>query len=494
MSKELGMIQPIQLNPEQIRPGQIKPGQIKPGQTVHLMGICGTAMASLAGLLKDKGVIVTGSDQNPYPPMSTQLEKLGIKIMIGYRPENLSHKPDLVIVGNVISRSNPEVEEMLRMDLPYTSLPKAIGEWVIGSRESLVVSGTHGKTTTTSLLAWIAEGIGVQPGFLIGGIPQNFSLSFRNPLGNFFVIEGDEYDTAFFDKVPKFIHYKPKHVVLTSIEFDHADIYADLSAVKAAFRRLLELIPQDGTLIYHGKDANILELLQYAKVKNKFSYGASKCDYIVKTVSRTIEGTTFQVYHGPIFLGEFFMTMTGDYNVLNAVAAIGLGDQLGWPIEKIRESVATFQGVRRRQEIIGEPRGITIIEDFAHHPTAVRETIKAIQTKYVGRKVFSVFEPRSATSRRKIFQQDYVSAFKGSQEVLIADAFDQTKLNEMDRFSSQELVQDLSQLGCLAHSFKSASEIVDYLGKTAKPQDVILIMSNGGFDGIYQKLMQRLLQ
>jgi UDP-N-acetylmuramate: L-alanyl-gamma-D-glutamyl-meso-diaminopimelate ligase len=466
--------------------------QIRPGQTVHLMGICGTAMASLAGLLKDRGIKVTGSDQNPYPPMSTQLENLGISVMAGYRPENLSHKPDLVIVGNVISKSNPEAQELLRLNLPFTSLPKALGEWVIDQRQSLVVSGTHGKTTTTSLLAWVAETVGVQPGFLIGGIPKNFSLSFRNPHGDYFVIEGDEYDTAYFDKVPKFIHYRPKHVILTSIEFDHADIYADLQAVKDAFRRLIELIPEDGTLLYNGKDANIRELLQYGKVKKKISYSNNKSDYMAKVVSRTSEGTVFQVFHGPIFMGEFFIAMTGDYNVMNATSVIGLADQLGWPVEGVREGLASFQGVRRRQEIIGEPRGITIIEDFAHHPTAVRETIQAIETKYAGRKVFSVFEPRSATSRRRVFQKEYVLAFKKSQEVLIAEAYDQGKIEAGDRFSSAELVADLVKEGCLAHSFSGADAIVDYLGEKAKPNDVILIMSNGGFDGIYQKLMTRL--
>lgn len=467
-------------------------GQIRPGQTVHLMGICGTAMASLAGLLKDRGIHVTGSDQNPYPPMSTQLEKLGISIMVGYKPENLAHKPDLVIVGNVISKTNPEAQELLRLNLPYTSLPKALGEWVIAQRESLVVSGTHGKTTTTSLLSWVAETVGVEPGFLIGGIPKNFSLSFRNPRGNYFIIEGDEYDTAYFDKVPKFIHYKPKHVILTSIEFDHADIYADLAAVKAAFRRLLELIPEDGTLLYYGKDANIIDLLGHTQVKNKMSYGTAKTDYMSKVVHRSLEGTTFQVFQGTHFLGEFFVAMTGDYNIMNATAVIGLSDQLDWPLEKVREALASFKGVRRRQEIIGEPRGITIIEDFAHHPTAVRETIQAIQNKYQGRKVFSVFEPRSATSRRKVFQKDYVEAFKASQEVLLAEAYDQGKIEASDRFSVAELVADLSQSGCRAQSFSGADTIVDYLGQNAKTGDVILIMSNGGFDGIYQKLLSRL--
>jgi UDP-N-acetylmuramate: L-alanyl-gamma-D-glutamyl-meso-diaminopimelate ligase len=467
-------------------------GQLRPGQTVHLMGICGTAMASLAGLLKDRGLRVTGSDQNPYPPMSTQLEKLGIQIMSGYRAENLAHKPDLVIVGNVISKVNPEAQELLRLKIPFTSLPKALGEWVIEGRESLVVCGTHGKTTTTSLLAWVAENVGVEPGFLIGGVPKNFSLSFQNPKGNYFIIEGDEYDTAFFDKVPKFIHYKPKHVILTSIEFDHADIYADLDAVKASFRRLLELIPDDGTLVYYGKDKNILELLPFAKVTKKLSYGPAKADYIAKTVAHTKDGTIFQAFHGPLFLGEFFIAMTGEYNVMNAAAVIGLGYELDWPLDKIQSALASFQGVRRRQEIIGEPQGITLIEDFAHHPTAVRETIKAIQNKYSGRKVFSVFEPRSATSRRKIFQQDYVDAFKAGQEVLIAEAYTQANVDSGDRFSATELVQDLEKTGCKAKNFSGADAIVDYLGTVAKPNDVVLIMSNGGFDGIYQKLIQRL--
>jgi len=469
-------------------------GKIRAGQRVHLMGICGTAMASLAGLLKDKGLIVTGSDQNPYPPMSTQLEHLGIEIMKGYRPENLNPKPDLVIVGNVISKSNSEATELLKLNMPYTSLPKALGEWVIENRESLVVSGTHGKTTTTSLLAWVAENIGVAPGFLIGGIPKNFSQSFRNPKGNYFIIEGDEYDTAFFDKVPKFMHYKPKHVILTSIEFDHADIYSDINAVKSAFQKLLELIPIDGTLLYNGNDSRILEILSYAKVKKKMSYGVSSSDYQYQHLNQSKEGTKFSVSRLGTSLGEFFTTMTGNYNIMNATAVIGLCDQLGWPLDSVRKSLATFQGVRRRQEIIGEPRGITVIEDFAHHPTAVRETIQAIQNKYSGRKVFSVFEPRSATSRRRIFQREYLEAFRGGQEILIAEAFDQVKIDSTDRFSAQELVTDLVLAGGDAQSFSGADAIVSYLGKVAKPNDVILIMSNGGFDGIYQKLLNRLSQ
>lgn len=464
----------------------------KPGQTIHLMGICGTAMASLAGLLKDRGYKITGSDSNPYPPMSTQLESLGIEIMKGYKPENLAHKPEFVIVGNVISKNNPEAEELLRLQIPYTSLPKALGEFVIEDRQSIVIAGTHGKTTTTSMMAWVAEKCGMNAGFLIGGVPKNFSQSFRNPKGDFFIIEGDEYDTAFFDKVPKFTHYKPRHVILTSIEFDHADIYANLDSVKAAFIKLFELIPEDGTLLYAGDDKNIVSLLSHAKVKKKISYGQHKCEYLAKIIRQDDQGIVFQVIHKSIFLGEFTIKMPGEYNVHNAAAVISMAVELDWDIELVREAIASFEGVKRRQEVIGEPRGITIVEDFAHHPTAVRETVKGIQKKYTGRKVFSIFEPRSATSRRKVFQKDYVDAFKQCHEVILAQAFDQTKIQEEDRFSSEELVADLKSGKVKADVFANADAIVNYLGREAKPNDVILIMSNGGFDNIYKKLIERL--
>jgi UDP-N-acetylmuramate: L-alanyl-gamma-D-glutamyl-meso-diaminopimelate ligase len=465
---------------------------LKKGQTIHLMGICGTAMASLAGLLKAKGFNVTGSDLNPYPPMSTQLESLGINIMKGYAAENLSHKPDLVIVGNVIAKTNPEAVALLNSDIPYTSLPKAIAEWVIEDRHSIVISGTHGKTTTTSLMAWIAENTNKRAGFLIGGIPRNFSYSFRIPEGDYFIIEGDEYDTAFFDKVPKFVHYKPRHVILTSIEFDHADIYKNLDEVKSAFKNLLALIPENGTLVYHVKDANISSILENFKGTKKVSYGFSRADYMAKFVSQNDEGSTFQIFHNSFFLGEFFIPLHGEFNILNATATIAMADQLDWNIEKTREALETFSGIKRRQEIIGEPNGIKIIEDFAHHPTAVFETVKAVQKRFQGKKVFSIFEPRSATSRRKIFQKEYVNAFKQCHEVIIAEPYDQSKLDEADRFSVSELVSDLKNQSTNAHCFARVDEIVDYVGSQAKSGDIILVMSNGAFDGIYKKLITKL--
>lgn len=466
---------------------------LKPGSHIHLMGICGTAMASLAGLLKDRGFKITGSDLNPYPPMSTQLESLGINIMKGYKAENLNPRPDFVIVGNVISANNEEAVELVKLGVPYTSLPKAMGEFIIQDRESVVISGTHGKTTTTSMMSWVAEMQGVKPGFLIGGIPKNFSQSFKNPEGNYFIIEGDEYDTAFFDKVPKFVHYRPKHVILTSVEFDHADIYKDLQAVKDSFAKLMHLIPENGTLLACAEDANVMELRQLAKCKNSFTYGFHKdADFMAKILFQDQNGLGFEVHHKGEILGPYAMQITGDYNVLNATAVVAMSKCLGFSENKIQRAMESFEGVKRRQEILGEPNGILVIEDFAHHPTAVRETVKGIQKKYPGRKVFSVFEPRSATSRRKVFQKDYVEAFKGSHEVMLAQAFDQTKIDTENRFSSEELVADLKASGVTAETFPSADTIVSALKTRAHRGDVVLIMSNGGFDGIYQKLMTAL--
>lgn len=465
---------------------------LKPGSHIHLMGICGTAMASLAGLLKDRGFKITGSDLNPYPPMSTQLESLGISIMKGYKAANLQPRPDFVIVGNVISANNEEAIELMKSGVTYTSLPKAMGEFIIQDRESVVISGTHGKTTTTSMMSWVAETQGVKPGFLIGGIPKNFSQSFKNPEGNYFVIEGDEYDTAFFDKVPKFVHYKPKHVILTSVEFDHADIYKDLQAVKDSFASLMKLIPENGTLIACAEDDNVLELRSLARCKNSFTYGFGRGDFRAEILSQDEKEVSFIVRYNGEAMGPYHVNMAGDYNILNATAVIAMSKVLGFSSEKIKQSLESFQGVKRRQEILGEPNGILVIEDFAHHPTAVRETVRGIQKKYPGRKVFSVFEPRSATSRRKVFQQDYVEAFKGSHEVLLAKAFDQSKIDEENRFSTHDLVADLHKSGVVAQDFDTADQIVVSLKEKAHRGDVILIMSNGGFDGIYGKLISAL--
>ncbi len=465
---------------------------LKKGSTIHLMGICGTAMASLAGLLKDRGFKVSGSDANPYPPMSTQIESLGIQIHSGYKPENLNPRPDFVIVGNVISAQNPEAIELVRLGIPYTSLPKAMGEFIIANRDCVCISGTHGKTTTSSLMTWVAEQSGQAPGFLIGGIPLNFSQSFRNPEKDLFVIEGDEYDTAFFDKVPKFTHYRPKYTILTSVEFDHADIYKDLDDVKKAFATLMKITKPEGQIVAWAEDKNIESLLHFAKAP-VLTYGLSKGDVTAKILKRAGDTTVFTVRFKGQDLGEFHLPLSGEYNVLNALSVITLTQVLNWDLATVKKAFTSFLGVKRRQEILGEPRGVLIIEDFAHHPTAVKETLRGIKAKYPDRKIWAVFEPRSATSRRKIFQKEYAQAFQFAEKTLIMEAFDQSKLEEGNKFSSAELVGDLVASGKSAQVYAKVDDIVSDVAKGAQKGDLVMIMSNGGFDGIYTKLMKALM-
>lgn len=461
--------------------------KIAPHGHVHLIGICGTAMASLAGLFKDKGFKVTGSDSNFYPPMSLQLEKLQIPVFRSYSEKNLADKPDLVIVGNVISKGNPEAEEAFRLKIPFMSLPQAMSEFVIEDRHSVVIAGTHGKTTTTSLMAWVAECAGLKPGFMVGGIPKNYGVSFQNPTGSLFVIEGDEYDTAFFDKVPKFIHYKPRTVVLTSVEFDHADIYKDLAAVKDAFRRLLELIPSDGTLVYNADDANILSLLQFAKCR-KISVSALKGDITVSGVSPIREGIHFSLSANGN-KQNFDLPLFGEYNALNAAYVFAVAQALDWPLD-IARAFKKFQGVKRRQEIIGEPSGILVIEDFAHHPSAVEQTLKTFLKRRGGHKLHAVFEPRSATSRRNVFQDDYAQAFSNTDFAYISVPFNVQALPEEQRFSSEKLVSEIAKKGVTSFLCHNVEEIIANIKKSAKPGDIVLVMSNGGFDGIYEKLLK----
>lgn len=458
------------------------------GGHIHLMGICGTAMASLAGLLKQMGYKVTGSDQNVYPPMSTQLEKLGIPILEGYKKENLHPAPDLVIVGNVITRQHEEAQALLQSSIPYTSLPKAIGDFIIQDRNSIVITGTHGKTTTTAMVSWVAECCGKKPGFLIGGLPLNFETSFRLPEDNWFVIEGDEYDTAFFDKVPKFLHYKPKYVIISSIEFDHADIYNSLDEIKEAFRQLIKKIPSDGLIVASAEDPVVQEVIQEAACSVK-TYGFSEGDYVIseRRVEEEKNHLLITDRHGGSF--EVALQMFGPHNSLNALATFVLAKELGWELGSLIEGLASFQGVKRRQEILGRPQGIVVVEDFAHHPTAVKLTIQAMRERFPGRKIFAVFEPRSATSRRRVFQEDYVKALDLADEVVVPPPFNQSKIKEEDRFSSQELVSDIGEK---AFYLPEVSDIVAHLKNRAQPGDVILIMSNGAFGGIYQKLLTAL--
>ncbi len=478
---------------------------LKPGAHIHFMGICGTAMASLAGHLKDRGFKVTGSDQNVYPPMSTQLEKIGIPIMEGYKAENLSKngRPDLVIVGNVISRTHEEAKALLASDIAFTSLPQAMGQIVIDHRHSIVVSGTHGKTTTTSMISWITDQLGLKPGFMIGGIPKNFDLSYRVPKGDWFVIEGDEYDTAFFDKVPKFTHYRPRSIILTSVEFDHADIYRDLNHVKEAFQKLLQLLPVDGVLVTAAGDANIDDLLTResgylsSAGRRVLTFGIEKtsgahADYVAKNIRADGMKTEFEIHRASQPTAHVRIGLIGDYNIKNALAAFALCEALGFDMKKVVLALESFGGVKRRQEIIGCPNDITIIEDFAHHPTAVKQTIETVQARYPKARVFSVFEARSATSRRSVFQKDYAEALGVAHAVLMPPAFNQGSIAENDRFSMDQLISDLKAKGVDANLCPDVDGIVSMLKAKAHPGDVILVMSNGGFGGIYEKLLKEL--
>ncbi|MEM7645881.1 MAG: UDP-N-acetylmuramate:L-alanyl-gamma-D-glutamyl-meso-diaminopimelate ligase, partial [Pseudomonadota bacterium] len=462
----------------------------KPGSHIHLMGICGTAMASLAGLLKERGYKITGSDQNVYPPMSTFLQAQGIQIMEGYKKENLHPKPDFVVVGNVISKHFEEAQELVRLEIPYASLPETMGESVIEDRHSIVVAGTHGKTTTTSMAAWICEQEKLKPGFLVGGIPKNFNVSFQNPKGSHFVIEGDEYDTAYFAKVPKFLFYKPRSVILTSIEFDHADIYNSLDDILKAFQSLLEIIPQEeGLLIYNSEDVNIPKILPTFSGK-KVSYGKAG-DWQAENLEFLHKGLEFDVlFHGKKE-DRLFLPMFGQYNVGNALAVYALARELSFSHD-LKESFSQFQGVKRRQELIGEPNGIQVIEDFAHHPTAVASTIESFKKRETSGRLFAVFEPRSNTSRRKIFQEAYQEALRPANFVLLSEPFQGTqKVNREDSLNAQELIGNLDK-GQQALCFQNVEEAIELIKDQARPGDTVLIMSNGGFQGIYQKLLDML--
>jgi len=455
---------------------------------IHFMGVCGAGMASLAGMLKEKGCRITGSDQNVYPPMSLFLESLHIPVCNGYRPENLDPKPDLVIVGNVITRKNPEAVALGRLGLPYLSFPQAIGRFALKGRRSIVVSGTHGKTTTTAVMAWMLETAGLDPGFMIGGIPVNFGKNYKTGAGPYFVIEGDEYDTAFFDKGPKFLHYRPWMTVVTGIEFDHADIYRDLDHVIDSFRRLIALIPADGLLIANGDDPIISrETGRAACPIQTYGHGGQNSwraeDIRIRgSLTRlTIVNQGHRV--------QFSTSLYGRHNMANLLAAVALGRALHVSWDILEEAARTFSGVKRRQEVIGEPNGVLVLDDFAHHPTAVRETIFAVKEKYPNRRLIAVFEPRSNSSRRKVFQREYALSFDGADEVFIAEPPLMEGIPVAERFSSRQLVSDLKERGLAASCCETTDRLLGDLLQEVRSGDVVLIMSNGGFDRLHQRLL-----
>ncbi|MBW1828987.1 MAG: UDP-N-acetylmuramate:L-alanyl-gamma-D-glutamyl-meso-diaminopimelate ligase [Deltaproteobacteria bacterium] len=456
------------------------------------MGICGTGMASLAGMLKHKGYHVTGSDQNVYPPMSLFLEKLSIPVISGYRAENLSTAPDLVIVGNVITRLNIEAVELSRLKLPYLSFPQALKHFAFKTKRSVVISGTHGKTTTSSLAAWVLEKAGMDPGFMIGGIPLNFQSNFKLGKGDCFVIEGDEYDTAFFDKGPKFLHYNPWVTVLTSIEFDHADIYRDLDHVIENFRKLIRLVPQDGLLIANSDDPVVMAEIKGATCP-VITYGFSdKARFTAVDVIVDEDSTRLTVLKDG---GKYLSVSTplyGNHNISNLLSVIAMADFLGIPAEPLADAAATFEGIKRRQELIGEKQGVIILDDFAHHPTAVRETVEAVKEKYKGRRLIAVFEPRSNSSRRNIFQNQYVSSFEAADLIMIPEPPMMEKIPPEERFSSKRLTEDLEKKGKPAFYFSDTNELLEAMVSESRTNDIFLIMSNGGFDDIHRRLLERL--
>ena len=459
---------------------------------VHLLGIGGTAMAAMAGMLQSAGMRVSGSDQQIYPPMSDYLAAAGIEVMEGYRPENLAADPDLVIVGNVIRATNPEAVALGAARIPYLSFPQALNHYFLRGKRSLVVAGTHGKTTTASLLATMLDQAGEAPGFMIGGIVQAFGRGARAADGPFFVCEGDEYDTAFFDKGPKFLHYRPEIAIITGIEFDHADIYADLAEVKAAFARLVAIMPPSGTLIAYLDDPVTAELCRQAPCP-VLGYGeAAGLTWRLSELEISPGGTAFLAEKEGQPFGRFYSRMPGRHNALNAMAVIALLDRLGVARESIAAGLAAFAGVRRRQEVRGEVAGVIVIDDFAHHPTAVRETLNALRAAYPDRRLLAVFEPRTNSSRRRVFQEAYVPSFAAADQVLLRVPEGLEAIAEAERFSVERLAADLTARGQKAQAFPTTDLIIEQLIAESRPGDLVAILSNGGFDDIHRRLLQRL--
>lgn len=445
-------------------------------------------------MLQASGHKVTGSDQNVYPPMSTQLEALGIEILNGYKAENVDIGADVTVVGNAISRGNAELEEVLNRKLLYRSQAEIVQEEFIRGKRSLVVAGTHGKTTTTSIATWVCEVGGLDPSFLVGGIVQNFGSSFRVTKGDHFVIEGDEYDTAYFDKKPKFMHYLPEIAIVNNIEFDHADIYRDLIEIKFQFSRLMNLVPGNGRLICGVDSPVVREVLVEMDGRlftNIETFGLGEdAKWQARYIDFTGEKTRFTVFKEGHSWGEFETSLIGEFNVRNCLAVIIAADAWGISKEKIQEAFDTFKSVKRRMEVRGTVSGVTVIDDFAHHPTAVEETLKALRMKYDGRRLVAVFEPRSWSSRLAVFQEPYSKAFSYADYVIIAGVYNTSKASELGKvLDVDELVKDIEMQGKPAHSFPDADAIVEHLTPELADGDVVIVMSNGGFGGIHDKLL-----
>ncbi|HEY7096168.1 MAG TPA: UDP-N-acetylmuramate:L-alanyl-gamma-D-glutamyl-meso-diaminopimelate ligase [Terriglobales bacterium] len=461
------------------------------GKHVHLIGICGTAMASLAGMLKARGFRVTGSDAAAYPPMSEFLSSLDIPVS-PWDPLNLEPRPDLVVVGNAISRGNIELEHVLDTRIPFQSLPQVLHDEFLVGKEVLVVAGTHGKTTTTSMLAWIFHAAGLQPSFLIGGIAENFGSSFQLGQGKHFILEGDEYDTAFFDKGPKFLHYFPDAVILTSVEFDHADIYKDLDAVETAFKRLVNLVPRRGCIVAfdHGESLARCVSGAFCPVEK---YGSSdSATWQVKNLKMEPTRTRWSIARNGEAWVDFEFPLGGEYNVWNATAAAALAFHCGISGDVIRAALKTFKSVKRRLEVRAEVAGITIIDDFAHHPTAIAGTLTALRSRYPGSRLWAILEPRSNTLRRNVFQNDLARSLALADEVVLANVFRSDAIPEHERLDIPVVVDAIQQQGRRARVVPEVDGIVQLIAPEMRSGDVVAILSNGGFGGIYEKLPARL--
>ncbi len=469
-------------------------------KSVHIIGVAGTLMGAFAAFLKRQGIAVTGSDQNIYPPMSDVLRNVGVEVFSGYSEKNLTSlksKPDLVVIGNVIRSDNPEARAAIDEGYAYSSLPEAMEKLLLQNTCNLVVAGTHGKTTTSSLLAHTLVQVGTDPSFFIGGVSKDLPFSFqigKQKQGGYFVLEGDEYDTAFWDKVPKFNHYLPDHVILTSIEYDHADIYPNLDAVVKAFEGLVSRIRKRGRLIACF-DYEIVKKLSIAAQVPVFSYGShaqTEARFTPDQIRYENELTHFVVLDAGKKVDEVSIQLSGLHNVMNALSVWIECKQLELPMDLVRAALKSFQGVKRRQEVSGEVGGVIVIDDFAHHPTAVRETLRALRAKYSKRRLVTVFEPRSATSRRKIFQKEYGEAFAESDIVFIAKPYDQSRIAANDQFSSEMLIEDLTRKGKNAYLMESVDLGVRQVASESRSGDLVAVLSNGGFGGFIGKLIEAL--
>ncbi len=460
---------------------------------VHLMGICGTGMAALAGMLQQSGYAVTGSDNQVYPPMSLFLSSLNIPVQKGYHADNLSPAPDLVIVGNVITRKNPEAEALATLKIPYLSFPQALAHFFIRSRTSLVVAGTHGKTTTCSLLATALYKAELDPSFMIGGIVQQFGSNFRLGAGKYFVAEGDEYDTAFFDKESKFLHYRPHVAIITSLEFDHADIFADLEAIKRSFRKFVALLPKDGLLVANLDDQNVAEVVADAPCAVQ-GYGLNpEHDWALEDLQTVNGATRFSVLKNGISWAAMTVNLSGRHNCLNSLAVCAVLHHLGVQPETIDKGLSGFAGVKRRQEVRGIEKGITVIDDFAHHPTAVKETLAGLKQAYPDRRLIAVFEPRTNSSRRAVFQKDYVLAFDAADLILLREPVPLDGLPSEELFSSTRLAEDLrKERNLTAEALIDTDSILVRLISILRYGDVVAILSNGGFDNIHTRLLEQI--